>query len=69
MNVNAIKSKETLAIDLPKIKGYVAVWFDEKGNTHVIPNSERKRRKNAEMIALIYQLEHQVKVDVFECMY
>lgn len=69
MNVSAIDNKETLAIDLPKIKGYVAVWFDEKDNTHVIPNSERKRRKNAEMIALIYQLEHQVKVDVFECMY
>ena len=59
--------EEKLAIDLPQNKGYVAVWFDEKGNTHVIPNSERKRRKNAEMIALLYQLEHLVKVDVFEC--
>lgn len=56
-------------LSLPINEGYCAVWFDEKGKQHVIPDSYRRRKYKAQEIADEYMLIHQVRTDVVECMF
>lgn len=60
---------ERLGFRLPENEGWVAVWFDEKGKQHYIPDSERKTKASALRIADEYMLINQVQTDVVRCMY
>ena len=63
------KDLERLGLRLPTNNGWVAVWFDEKGKQHTIPNSERKTKASALRIADEYMLINQVQTSVVECIY
>lgn len=60
---------EKLGFRLPTNEGWVAVWFDEKGKQHTIPDSERKTKASALRIADEYMLINQVQTDVVRCFY
>ena len=55
--------------NLPTKKGYCVKWVDENGESHLVPNSLRKTRKSAEMVALNYTYENQVQTIVLDCLF
>ena len=58
-----------LDLKLPAAKGWCAVWFDENGKQHIIPDSYSRTKARALRIADEYMLINQVKTDIVECMY
>lgn len=56
-------------LKLPQKNGYCAMWYDGKGNAHMVSDSLRRTYKAAQKVADEYMFIHQVIVTINECVY